>query len=117
MTSRGEVHPQRPDLRQGWSAPAVGNRVPGSPPANLNPLRTNNERPISFSTFAPNAAQLPPRPPPHALANQKSQSFHAPGHAAYDPQPSPEFRRPPEPNPRPGNDGPPRQQQPVAVHR
>ncbi|KAL8279045.1 hypothetical protein RQP46_008503 [Phenoliferia psychrophenolica] len=79
--SRGEVHPQRPDLRQGWSAPAGGIRPAGGNgdgrgQATVNPLRTNNERPISFSTYAPNAAQLPL--PPRPLHNQQSQSFSQP---------------------------------------
>ncbi|KAI5475752.1 Rho GTPase-activating protein [Pseudohyphozyma bogoriensis] len=109
MTTRGEVHPLRPDFQQAYSAPAVASRPGGSGGPLPNGLRPN-ERPTSFSTYAPNPAGLPlrqpqpVRPPPQGAGGPAS--YHgttSPGYAPapYQPQPSPDqFRRPSGDGPR-----------------
>ncbi|KAM0749370.1 hypothetical protein T439DRAFT_290651 [Meredithblackwellia eburnea MCA 4105] len=118
--SRGEVHPHRPDLRQGWSAPNVAGRSGGPPP---NPLRANNERPISFSTYAPyqqmqqQPTQWPPASgPPRPNLNPQPHSFQSPHQHPYaSPQASPDFRRPPHDHP-PQRNGSGDQSRQVAVN-
>lgn len=122
QATRGEVHPHRPDLRQGYSAPQVG-RPPGGHLGGNGPSRMN-ERPTSMSTYVPNAAQLSPRdqqprPMRPNLSNQQSRSFNSgvlsSGHP-YAPQPPPDFRRPTTAD-GPRREGPNDGRLPVAVQR